>query len=293
MAKFGTSLLTGGTEHLDLKVMANLVAQVAQLRREGKEVVIVTSGAIAAGRQKLGISRKESREMEQKGLPFRQVLAAVGQSYLMQTYEQLFSWYNLTVAQALLTKADLADRSGYLNARNTLLTLIEMGVIPIVNENDVVAIDEIETARFGDNDNLSATVANLIDADLLVILTNIDGLYTSDPRKDASAQLIPRVERIDAELERLVSGSTDGLGTGGMVTKLEAAKLATSSGIPMVIANGYKNDVLLKIASGMAEGTVFVPQTPRLEAKKRWILCGLSCKGQITIDNGALSALRD
>lgn len=293
VAKFGTSLLTGGTEHLDLKVMANLVAQVAQLRSEGKEIVIVTSGAIAAGRQKLGISRKESKEKERKGLPFRQVLAAVGQSHLMQTYEQLFSWYNLTVAQALLTKADLADRSGYLNARNTLLTLLEMGVITIVNENDVVAIDEIETARFGDNDNLSATVANLVDADLLVLLTNIDGLYTSDPHRDASARLIPRVEKIDAELERLVSGTDDGLGTGGMATKLEAARLATSSGITMVIANGYKPDVLTGIVAGRAEGTIFVPQTSRLEAKKRWLLCGLACKGHVTIDKGALTALRD
>jgi glutamate 5-kinase len=293
VAKFGTSLLTGGTEQLDLKVMSSLVAQVAQLRREGKEVVIVTSGAIAAGRQKLGISRKESKEKEQKGLPFKQVLAAVGQSYLMQTYEQLFSWYNLTVAQALLTKADLADRAGYLNARNTLLTLIEMGVIAIVNENDVVAIDEIETAKFGDNDNLSATVANLIDADLLVLLTNIDGLYTADPRKDAAARLIRRVEKIDAELERLVSGTTDDLGTGGMVTKLEAARLATSSGITMVIANGHRPDVLTNAAAGQIEGTLFLPQTSRLEAKKRWLLCGLACKGRVTIDKGALGALKD
>lgn len=293
VAKFGTSLLTGGTEHLDLKVMANLVAQVAQLRREGKEVVIVTSGAIAAGRQKLGVSRKESKEKEQRGLPFKQVLAAVGQSHLMQTYEQLFNWYNLTVAQALLTKADLADRSGYLNARNTLLALIEMGVIAIVNENDVVAIDEIEAAKFGDNDNLSATVANLIDADLLVLLTNIDGLYTSDPRRDAGARLIPRVEKIDADLERLVSGTTDDLGTGGMVTKIEAARLATGSGITMVIANGHKPDVLTHVAAGQTEGTIFIPQSPRLEAKKRWLLCGLACKGQVTIDKGALGALRN
>ncbi|MEW6141562.1 MAG: glutamate 5-kinase [Chloroflexota bacterium] len=291
VAKFGTSLLTGGTEQLDLKVMSGLVAQVAQLRRDGKEVVIVTSGAIAAGRQKLGISREERREKEHKGLPFKQVLAAVGQSHLMQTYEQLFKWYNLTVAQALLTKADLADRSGYLNARNTLLALIEMGVIAIINENDVVAIDEIETAKFGDNDNLSATVANLIDADLLVLLTNIDGLYTSDPRKNAAARLIPRVEKIDAELERLVSGATDGLGTGGMATKLEAARLATSSGITMVIANGYKTDILTSLAAGQMEGTLFVPQVSHREAKKRWLLCGLTCKGQVTIDKGALNAL--
>jgi glutamate 5-kinase len=292
VAKFGTSLLTGGTEQLDLKVMSGLVAQVAQLRKDGIEVVIVTSGAIAAGRQKLGVSRKESKEKEQKGLNFRQVLAAVGQSHLMQTYEQLFNWYNLTIAQALLTKADLADRAGYLNARNTLLSLIEMGVIAIINENDVVAIEEIDSARFGDNDSLSATVANLIDSDLLVLLTNIDGLYTSDPRKNKGARLIKRVDNID-EVEKLGGGTADGLGTGGMATKIEAARLAAGSGIAMVIANGGKPDILTRVASGQAEGTLFVPQASRLEAKKRWLLCGLSCKGQVTVDKGALGALRN
>jgi len=198
VVKFGTSLLTSGTDHLDLPVMTNLVQQVAQLHRQGKEIIIVSSGAIAAGREKLkGIP-------ERKSTPFKQVLASVGQSHLMHTYEQLFSQHGIIIAQALLTKADMSDRSGYLNARNTLLALTELGVICIVNENDIVALDEIEELKFGDNDNLSAMVANLVDADLLVLLTDIGGLYTADPRLQPKAQLIHRVDKIDTEIEHLL-----------------------------------------------------------------------------------------
>jgi len=173
VAKFGTSLVTGGSDHLNQDIMSRLVAQVAQLHRQGLEMLLVSSGAIASGRYKLGLTK------ELRGIPFKQVLASVGQNRLMQAYEQLFSQYDITVAQALLTKADLSDRAGYLNARNTLLALLELRVLCIVNENDVVAVDEIQEAKFGDNDNLSAMVANLVDADLFLILTDTAGLYTA------------------------------------------------------------------------------------------------------------------
>ncbi len=283
--KFGTRLLTGGSDHLEPGTMSGLVAQVARLHEQGLEPLIVSSGAIASGRYKLGLTRTI------KGIPFKQVLASVGQSRLMNVYEQLFGEYNITVAQALLTKTDLADRAGYLNARNTLLALLELRVVCIVNENDVVAIDEIQEAKFGDNDNLSAMVANLIDADLLMILTDTAGLYTADPHRDPQARLIPQVDRIDASIERLVSSSTGTLGTGGMVTKIEAARLATASGINVVIADGRETDVILRLASGEAIGTRFLP-TARLESRKRWMLSGLCTRGKLVIDNGAALALK-
>ncbi len=192
VVKLGTRLLTGGGSRLDLEAMAGLVAQVAGLHAKGVEQVMVSSGAIASGRHKLGLTKTI------KGMPLKQVLAAVGQSRLMNVYEQLFEKHDITVAQALLTRADLASRAGYLNARNTLLALMELGVIGIVNENDVVSTDEIKEARFGDNDNLSAMVANLVDADMLMILTDIGGLYTADPARDPQAKLVPVVNNIDA-----------------------------------------------------------------------------------------------
>ncbi|MDO9334697.1 MAG: glutamate 5-kinase [Dehalococcoidales bacterium] len=286
VAKFGTSLLTAGTSKLNHDKMSDLVNQLARLHEQGAEVVVVTSGAIAAGREKLGLTKKI------KGIPYKQVLASVGQSRLMNLYERLFDRHGVTVAQALLTKADLRDRHGYLNTRNTLLALLEMGVICIVNENDVVAVDEIEEAQFGDNDNLSAMVANLIDADLLLILTDIDGLYTADPNKDPDARLIPLVEKIDARIEGLVSGSTSGLGTGGMVTKIEAAKMATDCGITVVIANGRQPDVLQRLAAGESVGTRFLPVTAQLDSRERWILSGLRTRGTVVVDTGAALALR-
>jgi glutamate 5-kinase len=287
VAKFGTSLLTSGTDHLDLKVMSSLVEQLARLHRQGKEIVIISSGAIASGRQKL------KKIPERKNTPFKQVLASVGQSHLMYTYEQLFSQYDITVAQALLTKEDLCDRSGYLNARNTLLALIELGIICIVNENDVVAIDEIEELKFGDNDNLSAMAANLVDADLLAMLTDIGGLYTADPHYNPQAQLIRRVDKIDAEIKRMASDTDSRQGTGGMVTKIEAARLATSSGVNVVIADGREPDVLVKISQGEDIGTFFPAQVNKIESKKRWMLSGLASKGKVTVDKGAASALKE
>ena len=287
VVKFGTSLLTSGMDHLDLPVMANLVRQVAQLHHQGKEIIIVSSGAIAAGRERLrGIS-------EHKGMPFKQVLASVGQGHLMHTYEQLFSQYDITIAQALLTKGDLSDRSGYLNARNTLLALTELDAICIVNENDVVALDEIEELKFGDNDNLSAMVANLVDADLLVLLTDTGGLYTADPHYNPEAQLIRRVDRIDARIEHLVSTSANRQGIGGMVTKIEAAKLATSSGVDVIIAEGREPDVLVRISHGEEIGTLFPAQVNKMESRKRWMLSGLASKGKIVVDKGAALALKE
>jgi glutamate 5-kinase len=286
VVKLGTGLVTGGSDRLNPEIMVSLAKQVSELHGQGRELIIVSSGAIASGRHKLGMSQKL------KGIPRKQVLAAVGQSCLMDFYDRLFSQYDITVAQALLTKADLADRAGYLNARNTLLALLEMRVLPIVNENDVVAVDEIKEARFGDNDNLSAMVANLVDADLLLMLSDIAGLYTADPRRHPEARLIPQVERIDAKIEKLAAGTTSSLAIGGMVTKIEAARLATASGVSVVVADGREPGVMLRIASGDAVGTRFVPTASKLESRKRWMLSGLSTRGKLVVDSGAAAALK-
>lgn len=286
VVKTGTRLLTGGSDHLDRKIMSRLVDQMARLHAQGVELILVSSGAIASGRHKLGLYQKI------KGIPFKQVLASVGQSRLMNIYERLFERHGITVAQALLTKADLSDRAGYLNARNTLLALLELGVICIVNENDVISIDEIKEARFGDNDNLSAMVANLVDADMLMILTDIGGLYTADPAKDPEASLVPLVNKIDASIKRLGTIARSGLGTGGMVTKIEAAQLATSSGVHVVITDGHENDVIVRLTTGESIGTHFLPATTNLESRQRWMLSGLSTKGKLIIDTGAALALR-
>ena len=286
VAKLGTSLLTGGSNYLNQDVMSNLAAQIAQLHKQGLELLVVSSGAIASGRYKLGLTR------QLKGVPFKQVLASVGQSRLMYLYEQLFSQHDITIAQALLTKADLSDRAGYLNTRNTLLALLELRVLCIANENDVVAVDEIQEAKFGDNDTLSAMVANLIDADLLLLLSDTAGLYTADPRYNPDARLIPQVDRIDSEIEHLATGTSGGLGVGGMITKIEAAKLATASGVTVVIADGKEPDVILRLAAGEPIGTRFVPTSSKLESRKRWMLSGLSTKGKLTVDSGAAQALK-
>jgi glutamate 5-kinase len=286
VTKFGTGLLTGGSEHLNERVMSGLASQLAQLHTQGLEVVIVSSGAIASGRQQLGIANQA------KGVPFKQVLASVGQHRLVSLYERLLGRYDITVAQALLARADLLNRAGYLNARNTLLALLELRVVCIVNENDVVAVDELHDAVFGDNDNLSAMVANLIDADLLMILTDTAGLYTADPRRHPEAQLIPQVERIDLKIERLAANTASRLGTGGMITKVAAAKLATSFGVTVVIADGREPDVILRLARGEAIGTRFLPASSKRESRQRWMLSGLSTKGKLVVDFGAAKALR-
>ena len=284
VAKLGTNLLTGGSDRLNLETMAALVGQIAELHGQGVDVILVSSGAIAAGRQRLGPFK------ERKDVPFKQVLAAVGQSRLMDAYDTLFGWHGITIAQTLLTRSDLSERLSYLNARNTLLALLELRVLPIVNENDVVAIDEIQETRFGDNDTLSAMVATVADADLLMLLTNIDGLYDSDPNQNPKARLIERIDRIDAAIEALAGATSSERGTGGMTTKVEAAKLATASGIAAVIANGREPHVITRLAGGESIGTCFRPTASALESRKRWLLSRIS-RGSLVIDRGAVSAL--
>jgi glutamate 5-kinase len=284
--KLGSNLLTNGSDCLDIALMTGLVSQIAGLHKHGLEIIMVSSGAIAAGRFKLG------KADGIKGLPYRQVLAAVGQARLMHIYEQLFDIHDIVIAQALLTKADLSDRAGYLNARNTLLNLLELNIIGVINENDVVSIDELYEAKFGENDNLSAMVANLVDADLLLILTDIAGLYTCDPRSNPDATLISRIDRITPEIEKLAGNSGSKVGTGGMITKIEAAKLANSSGIPVIIASGHEPDILQRITEGEEIGTLFSPQLKHIDSRKRWMVSGLCIKGKLTVDEGAVNALK-
>ena len=287
VVKAGTNVLTGGANHLDPEVMAGLVDQIAHLRREKLEVLLVTSGAIAAGRHALGQPR------ERREVPFRQVLAAVGQSRLMHTYQELFARHDLVVAQALLTRADISDRQGYLSVRDSLLTLLEMGVVPIINENDVVTMEEIGEENFGDNDMLSALVSNLVDADLLVMLTDIPGLYTADPLLHPEAQLIPLINSVDQSVSELArEAEPHPWSRGGMATKLEAARLATSWGVAVVIAGGREQDVLVNVVAGREHGTFFTPSASKMESRRRWLLSGLSTRGEIQIDDGAASALR-
>ena len=286
VVKLGTSTLTAGTSALSPARMVDLVRQLAQLHREGREVVLVSSGAMAAGRERLSFPQLP------KDIPAKQMLSAVGQPRLMALYEQLFDIYKLTVAQVLLTKMDLADRSRYLNSRNTLNALLTQRVIPIVNENDTVATEEI---RLGDNDNLSALVANLIEADLLVMLTDQAGLFTADPRTDASAELIRDITTpaISKSVWEAVGGAAGDLGTGGMLTKLQAADLARRSGTAVIIAGGDEENVLLRLAAGEALGTRFSPLTTTMESRKRFILAGgNNLRGTICVDAGAEKALR-
>ena len=285
--KLGTTLLTAGTDRLNLEMMASLVGQIAKLHNEGKEIVVVSSGAVAAGQRRLG----DVRQLQQ--VPLRQVCAAVGQSLLMDAYDQLFRWHDITIAQALVTKTDLQVRESYLNARNTLLTLMELGVISIVNENDVLAVDELDTAIFGDNDSLSALVANLLEADVLVLLSDIDGLYTADPDYDPMAERVSLVARVDVDIERLAGAVVGQQSRGGMGSKLQAARMAAAGGAAVIIADGRERDVLLRLAAGEQRGTLFLPGRSKLEGRKRWMLSGLTRRGAISVDAGAARALSE
>ena len=285
VVKAGTGVLTEGGKNLHLPTMEGLVEQIAALHTRGTKMLLVTSGAIAAGRELLGFSGERS------DVTFRQVLAAVGQNRLMQVYSSLFERRGLRVAQALLTRHDLEDRQGYLNVRNTLLSLLDSGVVPIINENDVVAVEEIGPV-FGDNDTLSALVANLVDADLLAILTDTDGLFTKDPYNHPDAVLVSRVDRIDSYIESLGSEHHRSWSRGGMTSKLEAAKMATRSGVTVVICNGRLPWVMPRLAGGASLGTLFNSTANRVESRKRWMLSGLSVKGEVVVDLGAVRALR-
>ena len=286
VVKAGTNVLTGDSDNLDQEVIASLVAQLAYVHSQGMEVALVTSGAVAVGRHTLGVNRGRD------DIPFRQVLAAVGQGRLVQTYEQLFEAHNITVAQALLSRRDVLDREGYLNVRNTLLALLDLKVIPIINENDVVASDEVRDVGFGDNDNLSAMVANLIDADMLIVLSDIGGLYTADPHEDPNARLIPRVDVIDEAITAMAGSRHSSRSRGGMQAKLSAIKLAAASGVAVSLVSGKVDQVVSRLASGESVGTYFAPTASKMESRKRWMLSGLSTRGRILVDTGAAEALR-
>ena len=283
VVKVGSALVTNEGRGLDPAAISQWGAQIAHLRQTGKDVVMVSSGAIAEGIKRLGWA---SRPHEIHAL---QAAAAVGQMGLAQVYETCFREHGLQTAQVLLTHEDLADRRRYLNARSTLRTLLAHGVVPIINENDTVVTDEI---KFGDNDTLGALVANLIDADALVILTDQRGLYTADPRKDPAAQFLSRVVAGDPQLEGMAGGAGTSIGRGGMITKVLAAKRAANGGASTVICSGREPDVLIRLGRGESVGTEFVAQTPRLAARKQWLADHLQTRGALKLDAGAARALQ-
>jgi glutamate 5-kinase len=280
--KLGTGVLTDSRKQPDLAQMEQLAGQIAQQRKAGKEVVLVSSGAVGAGMGALGYQKRPT------DLADLQACAAVGQSRLMAIYEKLFAAFGWSVAQILLTHDDLQHHERHLNARNTLVTLLRHGVIPIVNENDVVSFTEL---KFGDNDKLSALVASLLPADLLVILTTVDGVVADFGR--ANPRTIATVERIDSSLEALAGGTDSATAVGGMASKIQAAKIVVRSGIPLVIASGRKKNGLARVLEGAEEGTLFVPQPTRLQGRKRWIAFFHHPAGALFVDDGARKALRE
>jgi glutamate 5-kinase len=282
--KLGTSVLTGGGRQLNQARMVELARQCAEIYQAGCDVVVCTSGAVAAGRAYLGHPKLPATVVAKR------LLAAVGQPQIMRMWERFFDIYGVKVGQILLTRADVEDRQRYLNARDTFSTLLDQRVVPVVNENDAVVTDVI---RVGDNDNLSALVATLISADLLILLTDQPGLFTADPRTDPQAQLIPEVRKIDETLKALAGGSVTGLGTGGMVTKLQAANTARHAGVDVVIAAGSEPNVIPRVAAGESLGTRFPALATRLESRKAWILAGPKPAGVLLVDDGAAQAVRN
>ena len=281
--KIGSALLTGNGAGLNREILAPWVEQMSVLRREGADLVLVSSGAVAEGMARMGWPRRP------KTLHGLQAAAAIGQMGLIRAYEDCFHRRGLHTAQVLLTRDDLADRARYLNARSTLRTLLSLGVIPVVNENDTVATDEL---RFGDNDTLAALVANLIEADLLVLLTDQEGLFECDPRFDAAAKLISETRVDNPRLDAVAGGSVTGLGTGGMVTKVRAARLAARSGTPTVIAPGRGERVIGRIRAGETLGTLFLPVQEPQAARKQWLAGHLAVRGRLRLDEGAVRALQ-
>lgn len=282
VVKLGTGVLTDSRKQPDLAQLEQLVGQVADQCRAEKEIVLVTSGAVGAGMGALGYKKRPGDLAE------LQACAAVGQSRLMATYDKLFAKHDLHVAQVLLTHEDLQDHERHLNARNTLVTLLKHGVVPIINENDAVSSTEL---KFGDNDKLSALVASLLPADLLVILTTVDGVIENFGK--ANALTIPSIEKIDATLESIVGGTDSETAVGGMASKIQAAKIVIRSGIPLVIASGRKKNVLSQVVEGAEEGTIFIPQPNKLQGRKRWIAFFHHPKGTLFVDEGAKAALRE
>ncbi len=280
--KVGSAVVTKETGRLDRKRLADITEQIADLKAEGNQVMLVTSGAIAAGLERLGIEERPS------AIPELQAAASVGQGLLLQQYTGLFEERGIHVGQVLLTQYDITHREHYLNATNTFERLLDFGVVPIVNENDTTVVEEI---KFGDNDTLAALVTNLTKADLLVILSDIEGLHTADPRKDGKAKLIAEVEDITPEIAKLAGGAGSAFGSGGMITKISAAKIVTLAGAGMLLIDGRKPKALTKAMRGDDIGTFFKPRGKKMASRKAWIAFGTVAKGKITIDDGAKDAL--
>lgn len=283
VVKAGSGVLTG-KNGLNMRVINDLTNDICGLRRKGIEVILVSSGAVASGLKKIGLARRP------ESMSKLQAIAAVGQSSLMMAYEKAFGRHRQKVAQILITRDDLNNRRRYLNARNTILTLLSWNIVPIINENDTVVVDEL---KFGDNDNLSAMVINLTESHLLINLTDIDGLFDMDPRTNKDARLIPRIEKVNRGVMRYASSIPGFLGTGGMASKIKAARKASLGGVPTIIANGLKQGVLKEIFSGKEIGTLFMPQETALCGRKHWIAFTRSTKGTLIIDKGAGDAIRE
>jgi glutamate 5-kinase len=281
LIKIGSAVLTG-KDGLDRQIIDHLVEEIAALKKEGRQVVIVTSGAIASGKHRMGITGPL------KSMPQKQAAAAIGQGRLMRVYSSAFRKHDLYVGQILLTNSDLVDRKRYLNVRNTLNTLMDWGVIAVINENDSVSVDEI---RFGDNDHLAAMIANLMEANLVINLTITEGLYDKNPEKSKKAKVIPLVKEFTEDLEAAATSETSDVGTGGMRSKVIAAKKVAASGIPYIIASGKRKGVLGEIFSGAETGTLFLPLSEHLNSRKYWIAFTLKSRGRLIIDEGAKKAL--
>lgn len=282
VVKVGTSTITYSNGKRNFSQIDRLARELSDLQNQGKEMILVTSGAVAVGVDRLGLDKKPDT------IPGKQAAAAVGQGVLMHTYEKFFADYGQVVAQVLLTKTESLDRHRYTNSRNTFMELLKQRVIPIVNENDVVALDEL---KIGDNDNMSALVAGITDADLVIILSDVDGLYTANPQTNPDAKLVHTVAEITPEIEASAGGAGTLRGTGGMATKIQAAKAATSSGIHLVIASGTQKNAITDILNGEEVGTLFVSRENRLQFRKRWLAFGARIVGSIVIDNGCVQAL--
>ncbi len=283
VVKVGTSTITRPTGGANLVRMEEIAREIAGLADEGREMVLVTSGAIAAGMNRMGLKTRP------KDVSKRQALAAVGQGVLMHLYETMFASYGQTAGQVLLTKENSVRHNQYTNSRNALLAMIAMGVVPVVNENDAVSVDEL---KIGDNDTLSATVASLVDADALIILSDVDGLYTANPQEHPDAKLISEVREVTPEIEALAGGAGTAGGTGGMVTKLAAAKIAMSAGVTMAIARGDRFGVMREVLEGKPVGTVFFAKDEHLRARKAWLAFGRHIGGNLTVDEGCVRAMR-
>lgn len=281
--KVGTSTITYANGKRNFSQIDRLAREISDLQNQGKEMILVTSGAVAVGVDRMGLPGKP------KTIPGKQAAAAVGQGVLMHTYEKFFADYGQIVAQVLITKTEAIDRHRYTNTRNTFMELMRQRVIPIVNENDVVALDEL---KIGDNDNMSALVAGIVDADLVIILSDVDGLYTANPQTHPDAVIVPEVAEITPEIEASAGGVGSARGTGGMATKIQAAKAATSSGIHLVIASGTEKNAITRVLQGEELGTLFVSRENRLQFRKRWLAFGAKIAGSIVVDDGCAKAVR-